>query len=152
MHQNNIPGNFVECGVWRGCNLILLSELNNKFGLNKKIFAYDTFDGMTEPTDLDTDYSGKKAKAHLLDQIKIPNDPKNVHCIASIEEVKNNLASNDVNYSQKVNFVKGPVEETLVNEKNLPEKISILRPDTDWYSSTKKELEVLYPKLFNKGI
>ena len=47
-------------------------------------------------------------------------------------------------------FIKGPVEETLVQHK--PKKISILRLDTDWYSSTKKELEILYPKLVKNGV
>ena len=42
------------------------------------------------------------------------------------------------------------MEETL--KKHKPEKISILRLDTDWYSSTKKELEILYPKLAKNGV
>ena len=42
-------------------------------------------------------------------------------------------------------FIKGKVEETLIQEKNLPSKISLLRLDTDWYESTKTELNSLYP-------
>jgi hypothetical protein len=44
------------------------------------------------------------------------------------------------------------VEDTLKKEDNLPEKISILRLDTDFYDSTKVELEVLYPRLEKYGI
>jgi hypothetical protein len=40
----------------------------------------------------------------------------------------------------------------MLEEKNLPEQISILRLDTDWYTSTKIELEVLYKKLVKGGI
>lgn len=152
VYQNDVPGGFVECGVWRGGNIIVFSELNNKLGLKRKIFAYDTFEGMTKPTDLDSDYSGKKAETHLKEQKRIPNDPKNVHCIASLTECKNNVSYNVINYQNDVNFIKGSVEEQLCIKKNLPEKISILRLDTDWYSSTKKELEVLYPRLVKNGI
>jgi O-methyltransferase len=50
-----------------------------------------------------------------------------------------------------INLIEGKVEETLLNEENLPSKISILRLDTDWYSSTKVELEILYPRLMSGG-
>ena len=48
-------------------------------------------------------------------------------------------------------FIEGDVLETLKDKKNLPKSISILRLDTDWYDSTKIELEVLYPRLINNG-
>ena len=51
-----------------------------------------------------------------------------------------------------IKFVKGPVEQTLLKEENLPKKISVLRLDTDFYSSTKIELKILYPRLINGGI
>ena len=47
-------------------------------------------------------------------------------------------------------YVKGLVEKTL--DGNFPEKISLLRLDTDFYESTKKELEILFPKLQSGGI
>ena len=49
-------------------------------------------------------------------------------------------------------FIKGDVCETLKSPQNIPEKISVLRLDTDWYESTKAELEELYPKLSNGGV
>ena len=51
-----------------------------------------------------------------------------------------------------LNLIKGPVEKTLPKEENLPNKISLLRLDTDWYESSKMELEILYPKLVKGGI
>ena len=44
------------------------------------------------------------------------------------------------------------MEETLKNGENLPNKISILRLDTDFYESTKIELKYLYPLLVEGGI
>lgn len=48
-------------------------------------------------------------------------------------------------------FIKGKVEDTLIKEAQ-PEKISLLRLDTDWYESTKAELEHLFPKLEKEGV
>lgn len=54
--------------------------------------------------------------------------------------------------SSQVILIEGDVLETLVKTQNIPGKISVLRLDTDWYESTKKELEVLYPKLAVGGV
>ena len=52
--------------------------------------------------------------------------------------------------SELIKFVKGKVEETLSIYK--PEKIALLRLDTDWYESTKTELEELYDNVVSKGV
>ena len=49
-------------------------------------------------------------------------------------------------------FVKGKVEETLTDPANVPQSISVLRLDTDFFSSTKTELSILFPRLVNGGI
>ena len=51
-----------------------------------------------------------------------------------------------------VQLIMGKVEDTLLKKENLPESISVLRLDTDWYESTKIELQVLYPRLVKGGI
>jgi O-methyltransferase len=51
---------------------------------------------------------------------------------------------------EKVKLVKGLVEETISG--TIPASIAPLRLDTDWYSSTKHEMEHLYPKLSSQGI
>ena len=53
--------------------------------------------------------------------------------------------------NNKIRLIKGPVEKTLLNNENLPDKISLLRLDTDFYESTKIELEILYPKVIKGG-
>jgi O-methyltransferase len=51
-----IPGDFVECGVWRGGStmVIALTLLELKED-SRKIYLYDTFKGMTMPTEKDYD-------------------------------------------------------------------------------------------------
>ena len=54
---SNIEGDLVECGVYRGGNILGMMEYCNSFGLNKKIWLYDTFSGMTSPTAMDKDHN-----------------------------------------------------------------------------------------------
>ena len=53
---------------------------------------------------------------------------------------------------ENISFIKGAVENTLKIAPNLPNKIAILRLDTDFYSSTKIELDILYPRLIEGGV
>ena len=75
----------------------------------------------------------------------------NSWCYASLDEVKENFKKAGLPI-ENINFIKGKVEDTLKVQSNLPEKISVLRLDTDWYDSTAIELEVLYPKLEIGGV
>ena len=67
---NKLEGDFVECGVWRGGNILLYKYLNDHYLLNKSIFGYDTFEGMTEPEKVDVDYKGHDALQRLNNSIK----------------------------------------------------------------------------------
>ena len=51
--NNNISGDFVECGVYRGGNLLIYKKLSEKLNIDNSIFGFDTFDGMSEPVELD---------------------------------------------------------------------------------------------------
>ena len=146
--KKKIEGDFVECGVFKGGNLILMNHIMQKLNLHKKIFAYDTFDGMSEPTEFDMDLKYVSADKTFSDYKK--NDEK--WCYGSLEEVKKNIEKFDKNFLKNFSFIKGKVEDTLDNINNLPQKISLLRLDTDFYESTKKELEILYPRLSKGGI
>jgi len=147
--KKRLEGDFVECGVWRGGNILLYKLLNDFYDLNKTIFAYDTFEGMTEPEDIDMDFCGTSAKKYLIANRKSEN-LNNVHCFATIDRVRKNIL--EYTNLENINFIVGPVEKTLLIKKNLPKKISVLRLDTDWYSSTKIELEILYPRLVDGGV
>ena len=79
-------------------------------------------------------------------------------CLSIVTQIYKKLKKNIIDSSsardplKNLNFIEGKVEDTLKLPKNLPDKISILRLDTDWYESTKAELEILYPKLSKNGI
>jgi O-methyltransferase len=146
VENNRIAGDIVECGVWRGGNIMIsafsLLEIGNT---DRDLYLYDTFTGMTPPTVNDKDYSGAEA------EVLLQRDPKGtkIWCEASLEDVQANMRSTAYP-SERIHFIKGPVEETIPNA--LPNKIAILRLDTDWYESTKHELVHLYPLLVEGGV
>ncbi len=139
-----IEGDFVECGVWRGGNAIAAKKTFERLGSDKTVYLFDTFTGMTAPGDHDkTAYNPKSADERFEEASR---DGYRDWNYASLEEVKDNFARSGVD-SSGIRFVQGDVLQTLAVEENLPQCISVLRLDTDWYESTKVELERLYPRL-----
>jgi hypothetical protein len=148
VQTNNILGDFVECGVWQGGNLILLSSLQASSESERMIYGFDTFTGMSIPSEYDKDMRGVSATVMMSKKTKKDGD-HSIHAFASLELVNQNLKNND---SRNIRLVKGDVANTLLDQSNLPSRISILRLDTDWYESTKIELEILYPLLSPGGV
>jgi hypothetical protein len=147
--ERKIEGDFVECGVWRGGHALIAAKMFKNAGVNKRVYLYDTFEGMTLPSEKDVKNSNNElaSKEFFLKQKQTHNE----WCYASIEDVKENFEKWGV-LSDEVIFIKGDVCQTLDIKELRPREISILRLDTDWYESTKKELEVLYPNLVKGGV
>ncbi len=146
--RNRIPGDFVECGVWKGGSAMLMALALKDLGSTERgIHLYDTFDGMSAPTAKDVDCSGNTAGALMNASDKA--DTKSVWCFSPLEEVKRNMSSTGYP-DAKVHFFQGKVEETI--PANIPEHISLLHLDTDWYESTRHELVHLYPRLTKGGV
>lgn len=145
--RNRIPGDFVECGVWRGGSSMLAAKTFLQLGdTGRKLFLYDTYRGMSEPTDLDVSRVGEDAR------ILWKNSRKggiSTWCYCPIEEVRENLYSTSYP-KENIVFAEGKVEDTIPG--NIPGQICILRLDTDLYESTYHELVHLYPRLSNSGI
>ena len=141
IRNNNINGDLVECGVWKGCNILGMMEYCLFHNMNKYIWLYDTFQGMTNPSELDIDRAGTPAT----------NIMGAVRSYAPIDDVQNIL--NKSKYDKdKIKYIIGDVNQTLLINSNIPNSIALLRLDTDWYESTKTELNILYPKLLDKGV
>ncbi|QEN07949.1 macrocin O-methyltransferase [Oceanispirochaeta crateris] len=136
-----IEGDFVECGVWKGgsCMLMAMTLLSQK-AEPRPIWLYDTFAGMTEP--------GEE------DRIASTGEPVSERWhegwwAAGTAMVEQHLSL--TGYPMDLfHIVQGDVCETLNSQ--APDKPALLRLDTDWYASTKKELEVLYPRLCKGGL
>ena len=152
--NNNIEGDIVECGVWKGGNLILCGLMLKSLNLDRLIWGYDTFTGMSEPTENDYLIGNAESKNSSFTRDKWLAKQKSQgitdwHYVAK-DQVANSFGK-EVG-TNNLKLISGKVEDTLTVENNLPEKISILRLDTDWYESTKVELEVLFPRLQKGGV
>ncbi len=141
LSKNNIEGDFVECGVWRGGSSMMsaLSLLENK-DTSRDLYLYDTFEGMSKPTEKDVSMVGDLAENTWQDRDK---------CEADLNDVQTNMKRTNYPFS-KIHFVQGKVEETI--PQTVPDKIALLRLDTDWYESTYHELVHLFPKLTKGGV
>lgn len=149
IEARGIPGDIVECGVWRGGHIAIAGILRRELGFDRRIWAYDTFAGMTAPTEHDQKAVNQvDANAKFAD---LERGGHNEWCYASIEDVRQNFATL-VGADAELKTVKGAVQDTLLDPANLPEKIAILRLDTDFYDSTRAEMEILYPRLSPGGV
>jgi O-methyltransferase len=147
--DKGIEGDIVECGVWKGGNIILARALSP----HRVCWAYDTFTGMTAPDDVDGAWAKQKFDIRSQPGHKSRKSHIDGKWLAiPVDDVKQNIRAFDLYDETKLRFVRGPVEKTLLDAKNIPDKISLLRLDTDWHASTKVELEVLYPRLSPGGV
>lgn len=141
VNENNIQGSLVECGVFKGGSVMNMALTQLNYPTLRHIYLYDTFEGMTPEGELDINHRGIPATTILKKPSK--------KCIASLEEVQQNLTL--TGYPKEfLHFIKGDVAQTL--KQTLPNKIAVLRLDTDWYESTKIEMEQLYPRLAKGGV
>jgi hypothetical protein len=131
--NEGIEGDIVECGVWRGGNIILARF----YCPDRVCWLFDTFAGMANPSVWDFKRGGFRMNIGKA--------------AVTVEDVTENLRTTGTLDERKLRFVEGLVENTL-RASNLPERIALLRLDTDWYESTKIELEVLWPKVVPGGI
>jgi len=149
LENESVPGDFVECGVWRGGSVMAMAgELRNLGAIDRRIWLYDTFAGMTPPTVEDVEAGTGVTATTMLDTTEV-GDGNNVWCVAGRADVEANVRGTGYPF-EKFTFVEGDVAQTLTH--TVPETIALLRLDTDWYESTRIGLEVLYPRLAVGGV
>jgi hypothetical protein len=147
--QHDVPGTLVECGVWRGGAIMAAALTLDQLGRNDRaFFLYDTFSGMPAPTARDYAIKNGSKPQEKFAATRIADDSSD-WCYAGLSDVRRNLATlpyDPVHF----HLIAGKVEDTI--PATLPGPIALLRLDTDWYASTKHELEHLYPLLVSRGV
>jgi O-methyltransferase len=150
IERRGVKGAFAECGVWRGGSVLgMILTLQELDAAPRDIYLYDTFEGMTEPTDEDTSphhapatelwkQSGGQPWPELFNQETFNED-----------DVRQALLATGYP-EERLHFVRGRIEDTIPDE--APDRLALLRLDTDWYESTRHELEHLYPRLVEHGV
>ena len=146
--RHGVAGDIVECGVWRGgSSMAAALTLLQEGAHDRRLWLYDTFEGMTEPSDQDISVYGLRA-VERWDEIRSRRDDW-VLAFASLADVRRNMASTGIT-ADRLEYVCGPVEETIPGR--VPERVAVLRLDTDWYASTRHELEHLWDRLEPGGV
>jgi hypothetical protein len=148
-----VPGAIVECGVWSGGSMLMAVLALQRANVDdRELYLFDTFEGMTQPTTLDTsrfenpalqtwttaEASGERAWGYLFE-----------HAAFGVDQVRALLVSTGYP-SARVHMVQGRVEDTV--PESAPDEIAVLRLDTDWYESTRHELTHLFPRLAKGGV
>jgi len=132
----NIPGDYIETGVWRGGCCILMKAVLTAYGERRKLYVADSFVGLPPPKG--ERFPGDAGDLHhTYDVLAVP-----------LEEVSANFRKYDL-LDEDVVFVKGFFESTLPALQAGP--FALLRLDGDMYESTIIPLEHLYPKLSSGG-
>lgn len=144
--RHKVPGDIVECGVWRGGSMQATARTLLQAGdTSRHLYLFDTFEGMPPPTEEDRRQDGRSAAELMAASARTSG----VWAVASLDDVRAGMAR--TGYPEHlVHYVPGLVEDTVPQQ--APEQISVLRLDTDWYASTKHELDTLYPRLVSGGV
>lgn len=139
--ENDLPGNFVECGVAAGGSSALLAYVIKKYSRQpRRLFSFDSFCGMPMPGEHDS-HQGLAAESTGwgTGTCAAPEE--------SLRKVCDSLGVFDL-----VTPVKGYFEETLPRMRDWVGMVALLHLDGDWYSSTKAILENLYDRLLHGAV
>lgn len=152
-----IPGALVESGVWKGGSAMICALTLKALGETiRPIVMLDTYEWIWPGTSEKDGYLDGRRHIRETNQGGGPvgpgtemSDEQSTAEGVALESVKKNVVS--TGYPEnKLIFVKGFVEETI--PQAAPERIALLRLDTDLYKSTLHELTHLYPRLSPGGI
>ena len=134
VRQNNVEGDIIETGVWRGGSCIFIKKYLDIYKINKKVFVADSFQGLPPP--------------------EIPEDAGDPHHTIEVLKVPLQTVMDNFNLykalDEKVVFLKGWFKDTLPNNNQI-EKLCILRLDGDMYKSTMDVFDSCYDKVVPKG-
>lgn len=147
VEKKKIKGAFVECGVWKGGCSAITAFVAEKAKSNRKIWLFDSFEGMPEATNLDV---GEEAKRLSKNRFGGELEPIGTN-VATIEDCEKILFNRLHLNRDNIVFKKGWFQDTLPTAKQEIGNIAILRIDADWYESTKCCLENLYDNVVLGG-
>ena len=133
LHEQGVPGDVLEAGVWRGGAIVLMRAVVEVYGMDRTVIAADSFAGIPPNESITGD----------------PVDAWPDWWAASLDEVKATICRYGL-LDERIHFICGRFKETLPSA--AIERLALIRLDADSYDSTSQALEALYPKLTPGGI
>ena len=147
--DNRIPGSVIECGVWKGGSIkAMMLKFESLGEFDREYYLFDTFTGMTKPSEHDEKWNADSAQAIYDKKVKVDFTD---WCYSPLDSVKK-FVSSGMSDTLNTKYIQGDVLQTIPDSLQLIGDIAILRLDTDWYESTKLEMELLYPKVISGGV
>jgi hypothetical protein len=138
-----VPGDIVECGVFKGTGHIFWLKLLKIFDEHsiKSVIGFDTFENFSDSI---LEYEKKSAKKFT----KEANYTKNV----SVKEINKKISK--LGLIKRSELIKGDIIKTAKKyvDDNKGFKISLLNLDLDTYEGTKSSLKAFYKKISRGGI
>jgi hypothetical protein len=159
--QWEIPGDFVECGVWKGGAMGLMALANLRYGKQRRhLHLFDAFQEICEP---DAAVDGVRALREVKEFTgKSGHDKGRLQGISGIYdslggpgtlEDNRELLERTIRYPKDcIHYHVGWFQEIIPADHQEIKSIAILRLDGDWYASTKVCLEYLFDKVVIRGI
>lgn len=159
IRENNIDGDLMETGVWKGGVCIFMAEYVRLYKMNKKIYVADSFEGLPRPNtpeysmidkdvELYNEFNGSFIRNSNMGSLDSNGEPQIFG--VSLENVKYNFKSFNL-LNDNIIFLKGWFKDTMVNNKDIS-KLSLLRLDGDLYSSTMDVLNNMYNNVTTNGV
>lgn len=131
--DNNVPGDLIETGAWRGGATIFMRAVLKAYGItDRTVWVADSFKGLPAP-EAELYPADAELELHKHDFLRV-----------SLEDVKTNFSKYGL-LDEQVSFLSGWFKDTL--PKAPIERLAIMRLDGDMYQSTMVALVNLYPKL-----
>jgi O-methyltransferase len=157
--RNALPGDYVECGVWKGGSVGIMALANLKHGKSRRqIHLFDAFDDICEP---DAAVDGERAVREVREWSKSAQTQGRLVPVRGIYdrfgghgtlEGNRRLLEKVVGYpAERLHFYQGWFQETLPLHSPKITNIAVLRVDADWYASTSVCLDHLYNKVVPGG-
>jgi predicted O-methyltransferase YrrM len=140
--EEDIPGNFVECGVCRGGSSALLAWVIKNYSRRpRKLYAFDTFSGMPDPTEVDRDYRG------------VASNDTGFGSGALAAPISENLEviAKELGVWDLIVPVPGLFADTLPTYREQVGEIALLHADADWYQSTMDIFHHFYGQVHSQG-
>ena len=139
-----IPGDFVECGVWRGGSAFVMARVLQHFGVTgRKVWLCDSFEGLPPPEDVD----GPAARRYAAGSL---NARATDNCSACLADVQ--AGAEALGLGPYVEFVPGWFDQTLPGLRRRVGDIALLRIDADWHASVRCCLDNLYDAVAPGGL
>jgi len=147
--ENGILGDFVECGVYTGCQCGAMALAVQELGSNRKIHCFDSFRGFPKASEKDSLEWQQKLGVGSSTDPSLPLDPAwGFSSHIDVAHVQNNFLKWGFPLDMFV-FHEGWFQDTV---QGWDEPIALLRIDGDLYDSVLVCLENLYPNLVPRGI